>query len=116
MKNRALPVSWSLLLLFSAAGLAQEDRAVITGTVTDPSLSSVAGATVTIDNKATGFHRVVKTNASGAYVIPGLLVGIYDLHLAMDGFSTQDYNSIELVVGQIRTIDAQMQIAANSQE
>jgi hypothetical protein len=116
MKNRALPVSLSLLLLFSIAGLAQEDRAVITGTVTDPSLSFIAGAIVTVDNRATGFHREVRTNPSGAYVIPGLLIGVYDLHIAMNGFGAQDYHSIELVVGQIRTIDARLQIAANTQE
>jgi hypothetical protein len=105
-----------LLPLFAAAGLAQEDRAVITGSVTDPSQSSVAGATVTVDNTAIGFHREVKTNDAGAFVIPGLLIGVYDLHIAMSGFGTQDYNSVELVVGQIRTINAQLQIAASSQE
>ena len=115
MKNRVFPAVLSLILLASA-GLAQEDRAVITGSVTDPSKSLVAGATVTIDNKATGFHREVKTNDSGAYVIPGLLIGVYDLHIAMNGFGAQDYNNIELVVGKIRTIDAQMQIAASAQE
>jgi hypothetical protein len=116
MRNRTSPVLISLLALFAATGLAQEDRAVVTGSVTDPSKASIGGAIVSIDNKATGFHQEVKTNDSGAYVIPGLLVGIYDLQISMNGFTTQNYNAIELVVGQIRTINAQMQIAASSQE
>ena len=115
MKNRTTPAVMSLFLLFAAGGLAQEDRAVLTGSVMDPSKAAVAGATVTIDNKATGFHREVRTNDSGAYVIPGLLVGVYDLHITASGFETRDYTTIELVVGQIRTVNAQMQIAANSQ-
>lgn len=116
MNNRIFPVLLGLLLVCAVAGHAQEDRAVITGSVTDPSLSAVTGATVTIENKATGFHREVLTNDSGAYVIPGLLIGVYDLHIAMNGFATQDYKAIELVVGQIRTINTQLKIAASSQE
>ena len=33
----------------------------------------------------------------------------------MNGFATQDYKAIELVVGQIRTINTQLKIAASSQ-
>jgi hypothetical protein len=116
MKNRIFPVLLSLLLLCALVGYAQEDRAVITGSVTDPSRAAVTGATVTIENKATGFRREVLTNDSGAYVIPGLLIGVYDLHIAKNGFAIQDYTAIELVVGQIRTINTQLKIAASAQE
>ncbi len=116
MRKHRLSVVLSLVSLFASVCLAQEDRAVITGSVTDPSKAAVAGAMVTIDSKATGFHREVKTNDAGAYVIPGLLVGVYELHIAMNGFETQDYSAIELVVGQIRTINSQMQIAASTQQ
>jgi hypothetical protein len=116
MKKITLTTALLLPLIFAGVCMAQEERASITGTVTDPSHASVAGATVTIDNKATGFHREVSTNDSGAYVLPGLLIGVYDVHISVKGFETQDYSSVELVVGQIRTINAQMQIAANSQQ
>ena len=116
MKKITLTTALLLPLIFAGVCRAQEERAVITGTVTDPSHASVAGATVTIDSKATGFHREISTNDSGAYLIPGLLIGVYDVHVSVKGFETQDYNAVQLAVGQIRTINAQMQIAANSQQ
>jgi hypothetical protein len=65
---------------FVPAWYAQEDRAVITGTVTDPSQTAVPGATVAIASKTTGFHRGVKTNESGAFLLPGLLTRLRRNH------------------------------------
>ena len=96
--------------------LAQEERAVVTGTITDPSGGAVSDAKVEIDNAATGFHREVKTNDGGLFLIPGLLVGVYDLHIMKPGFATLDYKSFELTTGQTRTFNAQVQIAASTQE
>ena len=41
----------------ASTGLAQEERAIVTGTITDPSNSAVGEASVVIHNAATGFHR-----------------------------------------------------------
>ncbi|HWF48195.1 MAG TPA: carboxypeptidase regulatory-like domain-containing protein [Bryobacteraceae bacterium] len=94
---------------------AQDDRASFTGSITDPSQAAIPGVTVEVSIKATGFHREGKTNDAGVYLIPGLLVGIYDVNIGKDGFRTEQYNGVELVVGQVRTINAQMQLAANTQ-
>jgi hypothetical protein len=96
--------------------IAQEERAAVTGTITDPSHGAIASATVLIANAATGFHREVKTNDSGLFLIPGLLVGVYDLHVASAGFAGLDFKSFELTTGQTRTFNAQLQIAASTQE
>ena len=96
--------------------IAQEERAVVTGAITDPSTAAIADATVAIDNAATGFHREVKTNEAGLFVIPGLLVGVYDLHIVKPGFAGLDFKSFELTTGQTRTFNAQMQIASNAQQ
>ncbi len=112
MNNRAL----LYLILFAGVAHAQEDRAVVTGTVTDPSQAAIAGAAVAVDNKATGFHREVRTNDSGVFLVPGLLIGIYDVTIRKDGFRSQQYIAYELAVGQTRTIDAHLQIASSTQE
>ncbi len=111
----------SITIIFLAAlaafsSSAQEERAVVTGTVTDPAKSAISGAIVEIDSKATGFHREVKTSDGGSYLIPGLLVGVYDLKISKPGFATEAYNAIELVVGERRTINSQMQIASTAQQ
>ena len=109
----ALVAVASLLVM---RGQAQEERAVVTGVITDPAKSAIPGATIAIDSKATGFHRIAATNESGSYLIPGLPVGVYDLTISKEGFTTEAYNSMELVVGQIRTINSEMHIASSSQE
>src|SRR5215472_5534379 len=97
----------SLLCVLSAGMcLAQEDRAVLTGTITDPSKSAISGASVEVSSKATGFHREVKTSDLGAFSVPSLLIGVYDIKISKEGFRTQA-TTVELVVGQIRTVDAQ---------
>ncbi len=116
MRHRIVAALLSFFILFAAAGLAQEDRAVVTGSVTDPSHAVISGASVEIANKATGFHRVVTTNDSGSYFIPGLLVGFYELTVSKTGFRTEEFQSFELVTGQIRTIDTEMNIASGTQE
>lgn len=102
--------------MLAISSLAQEERATVTGTVTDASKSPISGVSVAIESKATGYHRVVMTNDSGSYSIPGLLVGFYELTISKAGFRTEQFQSFELVVGQVRTINPQMQIASSTQE
>ncbi len=104
------------LAVICSSLIAQDDRASVTGTITDPSQAPVSGAIVEINGKSTGFHREVKSNDSGVYSIPGLLVGTYEVSIHKDGFRTEEFETIELVVGQVRTINSQMQLASNSQE
>jgi len=53
----------------------------VSGIVTDPSGSSIPGATLTITNPATGFSRTITSSGSGAYTIPGLQPGTYQLQV-----------------------------------
>ena len=113
--TRKIQLLFSLALLAISA-IAQEERAVVTGTVTDQSNAVVAGATITIDSEATGFHRVLKANDSGFYLIPGLQIGRYSLTVSHDGFRAVEYKSFELAVGQTRTFSTQLPLAASAQE
>ena len=96
--------------------LAQEDRAVLTGTVSDASRAPIPGAVIQIDSLATGFHREVKSNDAGAYTVPGLQVGSYNVKIAKDGFRVEDFQQLVFVVGQTRTLNVQLQIGSNSQQ
>ncbi len=70
-----------LMLALSSINLfAQDDRASVTGTITDPSQAPIVDATIEISSKATGAHREVKSNQAGAYSIPGLLT-LYDVRI-----------------------------------
>ncbi len=100
------------LVCFSGLLLAQIDRANLNGTVSDPSGASVPNAKVEVVSPSTGFSRQVETGDAGVYSITGLPVGRYDLTISHEGFKTFEQKGIDLLVGQTRTINAQLQVGA----
>ena len=66
----------------------RSDRAILTGVVTDPGGSSVAGATVRVRNEGTGVETVLTTNDAGAYTTPPLVLGTYSVNVDHSGFKT----------------------------
>ncbi len=101
--------------LCSTAVFAQ-DRASITGTVTDTSGASMAGATVTLLMPATQLQREAKTNSSGIYSFTSLAVGSYQVTISSDHFRPLIVDRIELSYAQVRTVDARLQVGAATQQ
>src|SRR5881396_1004219 len=64
------------------------DRGIITGVVSDPTGSSLGGATVKIRNEGTAVETVLTTNAAGAYSSPPLVLGSYSVTVDHSGFKT----------------------------
>ncbi len=58
---------------------AQLDRGGISGVVTDSSGSVVAGARITVTNAAMGTQNSTVTTAAGAYTVPQLAAGEYNI-------------------------------------
>src|SRR5712692_10152220 len=78
---------------------AQVSGATLSGTITDPSGASIAGAKVSVANKATGVTRDVTADAAGFYSAPNLLPGVYDVTASASGFSTAKQSDLTLTVG-----------------
>lgn len=97
-----------LLLLGSLPGWGQQDRATITGIVTDPSGSVIPAVDITIRNTATNASYTAVTNAVGIYTAPNLLIGPYRLSFAAAGFKTMVQEGIALTVSQVARIDIQI--------
>src|SRR5579864_784907 len=71
-------VALALALQFIAtSAVAQIDRAVLEGTVSDPSGRVIVGATVKVVAVDTGLTQEQATNSKGYYRFPGLAVGRY---------------------------------------
>src|SRR6202167_1546030 len=104
----------SLMFLVLCCGsqlcFAQLDRGGISGVVTDPSGSAIAGARVTVTNAAMGTQNSTVTNASGAYTVPQLAAGEYNITVVATGFSTLIRNGITVSVGQTATTDVQWRV------
>ena len=76
--------------------LAQAQSGTIVGTVADPAGAVVPGAQVTLRNEATGFQRVVETNASGDFVAYSIPTGAYTLAVEADGFQRLERSGVRL--------------------
>jgi len=90
--------------------LSQQDRATVTGTVTDPSGSVIPGVDVTVRNTATNATYQTITNDTGNYTVPNLPIGSYTLTFESPGFKTLVRQGITLTVSQVARIDAQLQL------
>ncbi len=82
----------------------QAVNATLSGKVTDSSGGSIAKATVTATNTATGFARSVQASDSGEYTIPALPAGEYSVSAVYAGFGKQT-KTITLQVGQSAELD-----------
>src|ERR1700736_463144 len=68
---------------------AQVAGATLSGTVSDTSGASLAGAKVTIENLGTGISRDTTTDKDGFYTAPNLLPGTYEITVSAAGFAPQ---------------------------
>src|ERR1051326_4275790 len=99
-----------LMLLLSAAALAQITTTTIVGTVTDPTGAALPTASVTARNIDTNLTRTVSTNQVGDYRIEFLPVGNYVLEVTGQGFKKAVRNNISLQVNETARIDVQLEV------
>src|ERR1022692_2507423 len=103
------------LLLTATFVWAQFDTAEVLGTVTDPSGSTMAGASVTLTNLDTGIQAKTTTDANGSYDFLNVKVGRYRVTVEHAGFSKADANDIQVSVGARQRVDLSMKVGAVSE-
>ncbi len=101
-----------VLFLIAMPAVAQLDRATLTGHITDPSGAALAGAIIKIVHPETGLAREMSIGDSGYFTFPQLTVGMYTVTIEAVGFKGVKYDNVELQVGQTRTLNTQMEVAA----
>jgi hypothetical protein len=102
-----------VLGIFAAVlALAQTDRGIINGTVTDASGAAVPEARVTATNTATNVTSSTLTTSSGDFTIPTLPVGTYRLRVERQGFKAALRDGIILSAGNTVTVNAQLEVGA----
>lgn len=104
-----------LLMLFVSAipALAQDAGfGSISGTVTDPNQSLVAGASVTLIQTETGISRQVVTTSAGTYTASFLKPGRYEVIITAPGFAKFDQKGVTVLVGQSVNVDAKLPVAS----
>ena len=102
--------------ILGASALAAQDRAAISGTVKDSSGALIAGADVSLLAPATQLQREAKTNSSGIYSFNSLPVGSYQITVKSDHFVPLVIDRVDLLVGQVRTVDATLKVGAPTEQ
>ena len=104
---------WVFSLVFPVLASSQTGLTSLRGTVTDPSGALVAGAEVSLDNPAIGFHASHSTDANGAYEFPQISPGKYTITATTAGFGKQSKQA-ELLVSQPATINFALSVQAST--
>ncbi len=110
LKRSLLAASISTLLAISSPVLAANNTAgSMKGTITDASSqSALAGATVTITNKANGSSTSVTVNDKGTFKVPSLSIGDYKITISKPGYETQVIESAKVSIGSEVSIEVPM--------
>ena len=98
------------------APLFAQERAQISGTVTDQSGAAVPDVEVSVTQNATGLKRSATSDGNGFYIIPDLPLGPYNLQAAKMGFRTFVRPDVVLQVGTNPEIQVSLQVGAVSDQ
>ena len=117
MRERLMVVLTLMLAAVLVAGLFPlpawgQATAAVNGTVRDSAGAVVTGATVVLHNRDTNLDRTATTNSVGAYVMPDVQPGNYDLKVTESGFGPIIKSGIILVVNQTATYDFALKAGA----
>ena len=117
MRERLMVVLTLMLAALLVAALLPlpawgQATAAVNGTVRDSAGAVVTGASVVLHNRDTNLDRTATTNSVGAYVMPDVQPGNYDLKVSESGFGPIIKSGIILVVNQTVTYDFALKAGA----
>jgi hypothetical protein len=105
----------ALLLLLPALASAQSVvTGGLTGIVTDPSGSIIAGATVSLKNQSTSEVLTATTGSTGAYQFTLLKPGMYVVSVSQSGFK-QVSETVEVLLGQTALASVKLEVGATTE-
>ena len=113
MSRRVLTmVSACLATLVLAATAAAQTTGSVAGVIRDTSGAVLPGVTVTLTGRALQRENTsTVTGSDGAYRIPLLPPGVYEVAAELSGFAPQRRSNIEVALNQTTTLDFQMTVA-----
>ncbi len=100
----------ALTLSCTLAGYTQTLYGSLTGIVTDPVGSVVAGAKVTVTNPSTGLTRTDATDSTGTYQFTDLPPGTYDVSFTAPSFGQATSKAVPISANQTRRIDTALTV------
>jgi len=105
-----------LTILTVVLANARVSQTTLTGTVTDEQGRRVPFAGVKITDPGTGLQRETVTSPQGSYTLADLPVGVFRVEVSKEGFATFVAEGVRQEIGQTRSLDVTLHLAARKQE
>lgn len=105
----------ALFLLCQQTVSAQIIRGAIEGTALDPTGAVIPGATVTLQNVATGAEVKGATNERGAFTFQNLEAGSYRITVEKGGFRKYLAKEVTVKVGNVTSVMASLEVGDTNQ-
>ena len=109
VKPSLLAILLTCLLTLTVVG--QVTTGSLNGTVSDPSGASVAGATLTLVNTATGAERTTISSSTGAYDFQALQPGSYKMTVEAQGFKKAVDTDITISVATASQVNIPLRLS-----
>ncbi len=93
---------------------AQYENGSVVGTVRDSSGAVIAGAVITVTNRATGVVSSRESGSNGDFEVPALRVGQYDVRIEKQGFAAANATNVTITVGSRQRVDLQLGVGSQS--
>ena len=104
------------LIVFTMLAMGQAARTgTLVGTVTDPAGALVPNAKVKVTNVETAFVSNAATNEEGAYYVPFLSVGMYELRVEAAGFKAFVQKGLQIRAAEVPRLDVKLEVGATSE-
>ncbi|MBZ5571026.1 MAG: TonB-dependent receptor [Acidobacteriia bacterium] len=107
---------WGVVVVLGLSVLALSQTGSIQGTVLDQTGAVVQGAEVTVRSLETNQTRTATSSTTGAYSIPNLTVGHYEVTIRKGSFKTFKVADLQLSVAEAQTVNAQLEPGAVTEE
>ena len=92
------------------SSFAQSDLSTITGTIKDPSGSTVPNAKLIVRNEATGAERSTKSSDAGTFSVTNLPSGMYTVSVEAQGFKKYSSSGNKLDPNLPLTVDVTLDV------
>ncbi len=112
LTRTCLAVTAVLFASLAAPVAAQDDRASVTGRVTDGSGAALPGVTVVLSPADGTTPSTAATDGVGQYLSPPMRPGVYTVTFELQGFARETRPSIALRPGDVFLLDEQLGLAS----
>jgi len=101
--------------LAATTAFGQAVNGTFTGTVSDATGAVLPSVMITVTNNATGVVSTTISNEAGAYYIPGLLPGVYNLSAELPGFQKETLSNATLGNAITVRLNFSLKVASTAQ-